>query len=136
MAQPENIWMTLAYLIMASANPGTVLYMVARTVIIVSLLSGTLPPLTPKLQKRAAKLKEKHLKLYNKVSLTDPRSWKRYMSKARPIWVKARQLQRKIDKLKKKLQLAKVRALRSALEAALREPQSGGRTQPGMNTVI
>ncbi|KAK0457957.1 uncharacterized protein EV420DRAFT_1480135 [Desarmillaria tabescens] len=48
MAELENIGMKPANFIMTSFNPGTFAYTVARTVIIVLLLSAVLPPLTPR----------------------------------------------------------------------------------------
>ncbi len=47
MAQPENIWMRLASLVVTSVNPGTPSHTVALIFVIVFSLATILPPLKP-----------------------------------------------------------------------------------------
>ncbi len=47
MAQPGNVWMKLASLVVASVNPGTLSYIVALVVIIGFSLSTILSPFKP-----------------------------------------------------------------------------------------
>ncbi|PBK79437.1 hypothetical protein ARMGADRAFT_1040815 [Armillaria gallica] len=70
------------------------------------------------------KLKERCLQAPNDMSLTDLRSWRRYMRETKDIWVKARQSQRKIVELRKALKLSIVRARRDELEAAFAQNTS------------
>ncbi|KAK0474260.1 hypothetical protein IW261DRAFT_1499776 [Armillaria novae-zelandiae] len=165
MAQPENIWMKLAALVVASVNPGTLSHIVALVVIVGFSLSTFLSPFEPgsmvetlngtvektyihyykhedilnesagfedkinRLQAEAFKLQERHLRAFDDMSLTDLRSWRRYVGEIKAIWVKARQHQRKITELKKELKLAVVRALRDEVEADLgHHGQEGGET--------
>ncbi|KAK0237598.1 hypothetical protein EDD85DRAFT_548536 [Armillaria nabsnona] len=177
MAQPENVWMKLASLVMASVNPGTLSYIVALVVAVMLSLTTILSPFEPgsmvktlnktvekthihydehkdKLDKSAAfedkvnrlrveavRLEERHLQAYNDMCLTDLRSWRRYMRKAKDIWVKARQHHREIVELRKALKLAIVRARRGELEAAFgrdgqeREETTGNEELDGTSVV-
>ncbi|SJK98920.1 uncharacterized protein ARMOST_02196 [Armillaria ostoyae] len=165
MAQPENIWMKLASLVMASVNPGTLSHIVALVVAVVLSLSTILSPFEPgsmvktlnktvektyihydehkdkldesagfenkvnRLRVEAVKLEERHLRAYDDTSLTDLRSWKRYIWETKDIWAKACQHQREIVELRKALKLAIVRARRDELEATFgQHGQEGGET--------
>ncbi len=66
----------------------------------------------------AVRLKERHLQARDDISLTDRRSWRRYMRETKAVWVKARQHQREIVELRKAL---KVRmSTQSPCEAVLK----------------
>ncbi|KAK0494450.1 hypothetical protein EDD18DRAFT_1106982 [Armillaria luteobubalina] len=165
MAQPENIWMKLAALVVASVNPGTLTHTVAAIVIVGFSLSTILPLFGPdsmietlnktvektytryderkgvlneaagfegkinRLRVEAFKLQERHLRVraYDDTSVTELRSWGRYMQEVKAIWVKAHQHQREIVELTKELELAIVRALRDQLEASSGHHSQGGR---------
>ncbi|SJK98928.1 uncharacterized protein ARMOST_02205 [Armillaria ostoyae] len=163
MPQPENIWMKLASLVMASVNPGTLSYIVALVVVLGFSTSTILAPFKPgsmvkslnktvektyshydehkdmldesagfddkvnRLRVEAFKLKERRLQACDDMSLTDLRSWRRYMWETKDIWVKARQHKGEIVELRKALKLAIVRARRDELEAAFgQHGQEGG----------
>ncbi|PBK68638.1 hypothetical protein ARMSODRAFT_1019262 [Armillaria solidipes] len=92
-----------------------------------------------RLRVEAFKLKERRLQACDDMSLTDFRSWRRYMWETKDIWVKARQHQGETIELRKALKLAIVRALRDELEAAFgHHGQEGEETTGGeeLDTVV
>ncbi|SJK98919.1 uncharacterized protein ARMOST_02195 [Armillaria ostoyae] len=94
-----------------------------------------------RLRVEAFKLQERRLQAREDISLTDRRSWRRYMWETKDIWVKVRQYQREIVELRKALKLAIVRARRDELEAALGhhgqegEEMTGGEELDGASVV-
>ncbi|KAK0237600.1 hypothetical protein EDD85DRAFT_1022843 [Armillaria nabsnona] len=94
-----------------------------------------------RLRVEAVRFEERYLQAYNDMCLTDLRSWRRYMRKAKDIWVKARQHHREIVELRKALKLAIVRARRGELEAAFgrdgqeREETTGNEELDGTSVV-
>ncbi|KAK0489707.1 hypothetical protein EDD18DRAFT_1359297 [Armillaria luteobubalina] len=156
MAQPKNIWMELASLIVASLSPRTLNHIVALVVIIILPLSTILPPFEPgsmveTLNKTVEEVyihyDEHNYILDGSAGFGDKvnRLWVETFKlqerclqacngfETKDIWVKACQYQREITEFKEALELAVVKVHRDELEAELGHHGQQGEEMTGGN---